>query len=120
MSDALHRYVMLLKLTDQGKESLADPVAFMHMIEDSWAQLEGGHAEVYLMLGRHDFVVIGTAQNPRDVVALAVSASWSGSVDGETSEIHDTDAVASATVVIPHIKPTGHFTIELPPAPQQD
>jgi uncharacterized protein with GYD domain len=81
-------YAMMMKLTSQGKRRvLRHPVAFAAHIKDAWKAI-GGEAEIYLMMGEYDFLVVGSAPRADDVGALSVALSLDGDVTSNTTCLH--------------------------------
>jgi uncharacterized protein with GYD domain len=86
--DQMGHYAMMMKLTTQGKgRVLRHPSAFAAHVKDAWRSIEG-EAEIYLMMGEYDFLVVGSAPRADDVGALAIALSLDGDVSINTTCLH--------------------------------
>ena len=80
------KYAMFMKLTPQGHAVLNDVVGFMNGHRDAWKAIDGD-AEIYMMTGEYDFLVIASAPDERKVRALLIEIGKSGDVATSTSSL---------------------------------
>jgi uncharacterized protein with GYD domain len=94
------KYAMLMKLTEQGRRRLDDTAGLMADIQGAWASIDG-EADVYLMMGEYDFLVVGTAPRPDDVVVLSLAIAKAGDVTTTTTCIHAPAVVGEKQFFVP-------------------
>lgn len=77
-------YVLLVKLTEQGKARIKEALERRQSIMEYVQKLGGSHKGVYMTFGRYD--VIEIIELPDDAIAmkLAIKAAETGDVQVET------------------------------------
>jgi uncharacterized protein with GYD domain len=107
------KYAMFMKLTAQGRGELDDVVRYMNLHKEAW-ELIGGKADVYLMTGDYDFLVVASAEDELAVKALLLEIAKQGDVTTSTSSLSDTGDLKTLTVL-----PKGAYHKFTPPASEK-
>ena len=77
-------YISLLRLTQQGIESIKESPARLDKAKQAFRAMGGELKEFYLVMGRYDAVVVAEAPDAETVAKLTLAISSAGALRTET------------------------------------
>ena len=82
-------YISLSNLTDQGVRNMKDLSRRLNNAEQTFASMGATLREVFLVMGRYDYVVIADAPDDETIARISLAIAGQGNVRTETFRAFD-------------------------------
>jgi len=94
-------YVSLVRFTDQGTRNVKEAAARIAVAEKLFAQVGARMNEIYLTMGRYDYVVVMEAPDDESATKAALAVSSLGNVRTETLRAYPRAEIAKIVGGLP-------------------
>ncbi len=94
-------YIALANITDQGIRNMKDLSRRLQNAEQTFTQMGAQLKEVYLLMGRYDYVVIADAPDDETMARIALTVAGQGNVRTQTFRAFDRSEMAGLVEGLP-------------------